>query len=880
MKKFSDIDLVRQVLKDAMPLNELMVLADAKYQQQNGIKLNPLEYVNDHLYKKKCDLDSHPMDDDGTRDSTASFTVCPQKELWHCFGCGEHGDRFEYISIRFNLTHVEAIELAAELEGVDINQYYEVLSAEEQARVALFNENNIARDLAHKELLNSKMALDYLHGRGITDESIEMFKIGYAPQINGSITLFNSVPNSITLQLDRRHQFNDAILFPINDSTGRMRYFQSRPFNPQPGMKYIGGDDSHPLFDETDRIYGFDVARRKLAKSGGKVVGVEGAPDTIACVQQGINTIGFMGTTMNQNTFDLLDKHRVNELTMLLDGDKAGRDKSIKNAEKYLTLKTKVRLKIAVLPEGYDPDEYINKFGVGELNKILDNAVYAIQYIIDSKWNGATSPTAKIDFMNSISQYILLVDDKITKQVMISYIASLLNLDVIQVEDYFAQAVVESNGSKLYSVEGEEILLGKALRDIDFMTDLMVHFKADDWYLSRHKKLFKLLMTADHCNNDIDSIFTMVKNANLDEVIQYSWLKYLYDKDGNVEFSIFDVEDKLIRRKSIEIIEKAKTQLNDMEYDSVSVIDGSLSNVYNIIHNQMDERIFDPTAQVNNVMELIHERMKDPGKIIGYSFGPGFPKLDAATLGLMTKSLTIISANQSVGKTQLAENFAMSQAINDNIPILWFSLEMDSDRMTFRNLSILSGVECKRMMTGNIDVSEKQLIDDSAVKLYNAPFYLSERGNDLAEALAITRRYVMKYGVKIVYVDYLQLQYVADRKTDARHRELGWISKAWKQLGKELDISIVGISQLSKTAIDAEIARAEHAAGSYEIAQDADNFITLKNKSEEEMEKRGIQHGQATMNLDKNRMGEREVLIDIYKDPPNYRMVECSESSN
>ena len=400
MRKFSDINLVRQELKSHMELDQFIILADKRYTAETGNKCDTLERVNDHLYKKRCDLDEHPIDDDGTKDSTPSFTVCPPKELWHCFGCGISGDRFEYISRKFHVDHIESIKITAEIEGFDLSPYYEDVSAEEQMKINLFKENEQARDIAHQALLSSKKAMDYLKGRGMSEEVIELFKLGYAPPLeNGRVQIFEPIGNSIALQLDRKDQFNDAILFPITDVNGRMRYFQSRPFNPITGMKYIGGYETHPLYDGTDRIFGFNISKRELYKNGGKLVGVEGAPDCIACIQHGIPACGFLGTVVNQMTFDLLDKYRVVELILLLDGDKAGRDRSFKISEKYLGLQTNVRLRVAMLPDGYDPDEFINKYGADELNNIIDSAPYAVQYLIDQKWNNAVTPTDKMAFM-------------------------------------------------------------------------------------------------------------------------------------------------------------------------------------------------------------------------------------------------------------------------------------------------------------------------------------------------------------------------------------------------------------------------------------------------------------------------------------------------
>lgn len=873
MKKFADIDLVRQELKQYMSLDQLIRLVDIKYAKENGTNINQIERINDHLYKKRCDMSSHPVDDDGSVDSTASFTICPQKELWHCFGCGTHGDRFEYISQKFNITHIESIHMCADIEGFDLNPYYVELTVEERIIINLFNENNDARDIAYNNLLLSDKALDYLHSRGITDESIDTFKLGYAPPI-GDGDIFANIPNNKQLQLDRKNQFNDAILFPINDPIGRMRYFQARPFVSPSGMKYIGGDDTHPLFNKEERMFGFDIAKRKLIKYNGRLVGVEGAPDAIACVQQGINAVGILGTAINQETFNMLDRYRVSEFILLLDGDKAGRDKALKDSEKYLGIQTNVKLKVAVVPEdGLDPEEYINKYGADGLIDTIDNAPYAIQYLIDNKWNNALTPTAKIEYLYSIQPYIATVSDLATKKIIINHIAVKVGLDPVQIEDYYIQADAQTTGSKLYAPNEEEIVLGQALRDPDFIPELTMRFKDDDWYLLKHKQLFRILKSSEY--TDIDSIFTIAKNRNVDNIITYDWLEHIYNTEGNVEFCMNDIEDKLIRRKALNTVNELKIQLQNMQIDAALTIDKSSTSMFNIIHNKSDEEIYDATSQVDDTMSIIQERMLNPVDIIGYSFGKKFKKLDKYTLGLQDKTLTIVAANQSVGKTQICQNFALSQAIDNDIGVLWFSLEMDKIRMTYRNLAILCGLDAQDIATGNITREQKVQLDMAAIALRQSRFYISERGHDLSESLAIARRYVQSKSVRVVYVDYAQLQYVTDRRTETRARELGTISKGWKQFSKDMNVPVVLISQLGKPALSADTAEAEHGYGSYEMAQDADNYITLKDKDKEEIEMRGIEHGNKTMNISKNRMGEKQVLIDIYSEGYNYRMMEC-----
>ena len=866
MRRFRDIEQVRQDLKSIMPLNQFIELVDNK----------PLEYVHDNLYKKSCDLDEHPLDDDGTRDSTPSFTVAPNKELWYCFGCGSGGDRFEYVSRKLHLEHIESIYKVAEISNFDLSSYYEELTDAEIMINNLFDENKMAKNIAHSRLLENKKALDYLTGRGISIDSIEEYELGYAePLDNGKVTMFDTVPNNIALQLDRKDMFNDAILFPICDVYGRMRYFQSRPFKPMTAMKYIGGSETHPLYNDDDRIYGFHIARKKLSQSKGVMVGVEGAPDTIMCNQCGIPTIGFLGVTINERTMELLDRFKVKELIILLDGDKTGRSRSISTAQKYLTWNTNVRLRIAVLPDGYDPNDFINEHGPDALKEILDKSTYAVQYLIDTEWHNRNPETLtdKIEYLAGIQKYFELIHDDIIRKLLINHVADMVGLDPMEIEDYYIKTNSNADTNTLYNQEGEELLLAEAIRNNDLALDLFSKFSDDDWYLARHKALFKLLKDAKY--TDIDSLFIQAQNMKLDKLITHNWLEKLEGKTGNVEFALQDVYDKAIRRKTRKRISKLDIALTDMSQETPIVVDQAVGDIYNIAIKNVDEMIYSADNQVNDTMNLIHERMKNPGKIIGYSFGPNFEKCTQALLGLQTKLLTIVAANQSVGKTQIVQNWAMHMSVHDNVPVLWISLEMDKVNMTFRNLSILSGLPTTALMTGNLSLEDKmQKLDPWAARLANAPFYLSERGHDLAESLSIARRYVVTYGVKVIVIDYLQLQYVSGKFGLQRHRELGIISKGWKQFAKEMDVSVIGISQLNKDALTADIAKAEHGAGSYEIAQDADNYITLKEKSEEEIETNGIENGNIIANFDKVRMGQADILLNLYADRPVQRISE------
>jgi replicative DNA helicase len=303
-------------------------------------------------------------------------------------------------------------------------------------------------------------------------------------------------------------------------------------------------------------------------------------------------------------------------------------------------------------------------------------------------------------------------------------------------------------------------------------------------------------------------------------------------------------------------------------------LDNNIGVIYSTILNKTCDDVVDSKTQVTSTMSLINERMINGVKLLGYDLGPNFKKLTQVLLGLQTKTLTVIAANQSVGKTQLTENLAMFLATELRVPTLWFTLEMDNDRMTYRHLSILSGLPLTNVQLGQLTMQEKmERLDPAAALLARSPFYLNDSGHDAVEAMATARNYVIKKGVRVIVIDYVQLQHISSIRSEKRYQELGMISKGWKKFAKDMDASIVLISQLNRDAIDSALAKAEHGSGSYEIAQDADTYITLKERDTEEGNI-SVQNGNIMMYVDKNRMGTPDVLIPLYSERTTQRMME------
>jgi len=877
MQRLKDLDQLKQDLYNCMPLDEFIAIVDG------GV---PMNRMHDELYKKRCNLDGHPLNEDGEKDTTPSFTVNPKKELFYCFGCGGTGDRVQYVQDTLYMGYVEALRKTAELSGFDLTPYYAEMTEEERLQEQSYKENSVAREIAHQALLNDEIAMNYLISRGITRESISQYKVGYAPRlVDGTVHLFDQLLSKTYLKLHVAKQFNHAILFPVTTPHGKMRYFQSRPFNPiDSGQRYIGADDKHPLFNKEDRFFGFDIMRKKVHQNRGVVAVVEGAPDTIAMDQIGIPTIGTLGTTFNKRSFEQFSKYRIKTAVLVYDGDKAGKTRRNKIAEQYLEFDSDVRLKIAVIPEGEgDPEDYINTNGWEAMHSVVNNAKYVTEYLIEQLWEemkeGRDITTSlKIDFIWDAQKYVSATKDPLLRKLLINHMANMIGISAEEIEDTYL-ATASMNDMSLYSPEGEVVILGAMLRDEDYCLDMCMKFDQSDWYLAKHRNLFGILKAYGHKNTD--TVFSIVKNSGLADSITYEWMCEIISNVGDVDFYTQDVTDKLIRRKANKQIDMMKRDINDLNKDPLIAIDRGVTDIYQTTYKDTDKRVFGGQAQASALMKNFYERAEQEDDIIGLKLGPNFENLTRDLLGLMGGTMTVVSANQSVGKTQICQNWATWQCIQapeeERVNGLFMSLEMNKDSVTARNAAIISGLQLRGIMTGRLESdAELDKLEETAGKIAQGKLHISEVGHELAQALSIARRYVLKEKVKVIYIDYVQLQYIGNSRAD-RHRELGMISKAWKQFALEMNIPVVLISQLSKQALNEDVARAEHGAGSYEIAQDADNYYTMKRLDENEIEDRGgIQNGNILGCLDKNRMGERDLQYNLFSQGDTQQIMEIN----
>ena len=314
-------------------------------------------------------------------EKTGSFSVNEPKQFFHCFSCGRGGNVFKFLMEIEDLTFPEAVYRTAELAGIELDAKYlpqNVAGAEDtQSETGKLKRLYAqAGQLYHHILVNTKLgqpALDYLHERGLSDELIAEFQLGYAPQAEILQAFFHEkkLDDYQTLRKsglfseregeDLAERFNDRIMFPIRDQTGSIIAFSGRLLTPDKKLpKYLNSPEGI-LFNKRKVLFNFDKAKKSISHES-KVYLFEGFMDVLAAWRAGIkNGVASMGTSLTSEQIYLLEQ-TASKLYICYDGDLPGR-KATKRALELIAPLSKFELGAILLPEKLDPDEYVRKYG-------------------------------------------------------------------------------------------------------------------------------------------------------------------------------------------------------------------------------------------------------------------------------------------------------------------------------------------------------------------------------------------------------------------------------------------------------------------------------------------------------------------------------------
>lgn len=323
------------------------------------------------------------------KEKSPSFNVNPGRQIFHCFGCHAGGDVFKFVQMYENISFPEAIERLAERARIPLEyEGHSGPSAETRSQKDALLKLHEAICLRWQQCLATEaagqIARDYLEKRGVTAESIKVFRLGAAPEAwDDTVNWARSrgfdpalcEQAGLTLRkAETGHvydRFRGRLIFPICDEQGRVIAFSGRVLQgDEKTAKYVNSPET-PIFTKGRVLYALDKAKRAILDAGHAVV-CEGQLDTIACHSAGVrNVVAPQGTALTPDHARILKRY-VDEVILCFDGDKAGRDASIRSFDGLLGSGLAVR--VASIPPPDDPDSFIKQHGAESFRGILSRA--------------------------------------------------------------------------------------------------------------------------------------------------------------------------------------------------------------------------------------------------------------------------------------------------------------------------------------------------------------------------------------------------------------------------------------------------------------------------------------------------------------------------
>ena len=488
-------------------------------------KIIPPEVIND--IQERCDIveliSSYiPLKKAGRNfkatcpfhnEKTPSFMVSPEKQIYHCFGCGEGGNALSFLMKYERLEFKEAIKTLAKLAGVPI-QFEEKESDKEKSYISeLYRINEIAGDFYHNYLIKNINAglAKYLESRKLSKESLKKFKIGLAPnQWDGLLNYLRA--KSINLKLIEKtgliipkekggfyDRFRHRLIIPICDLKSRIIAFGARSLD-QSLPKYINSPETK-IFYKGRNLFGLNLAKDALRENDYCII-TEGYFDVIMPMQEGLaNIVCSSGTALTNEQIRLLKRYTKN-VVVIYDSDAAGQIATLRSLD--LFLEEDMHVKVVDLPKGYDPDLFARKLGIAKLKKLIDESLDIFDYKLNVLFR--IYNVKKINEKSKIAMEMLTMIKRVKNEVLRSEYIKLLSERINVGEESllkelakinlrqntYSQSLPEKNISYAYP-KTERMLIKLVLDDTNITKNLRSFISPADLQDLRLQKILALI---------------------------------------------------------------------------------------------------------------------------------------------------------------------------------------------------------------------------------------------------------------------------------------------------------------------------------------------------------------------------------------------------
>jgi DNA primase len=466
------------------------------------------------------------------KEKTPSFSVSPTKEIFYCFGCHKGGSVFNFVMEIERVPFPEAIKIVAEKAGVPLPQLVDDsrFEARRQEKDDVIQLNQFALEFWESQLTeggpDAKFARQYLEQRGISDETRKTFRLGYAPDNWEALLNHLKRQGASQLQIERSglvvkkdeggfyDRFRGRLIFPVMDVQGRPIAFGGRALKSDDKAKYINSPETS-AYVKGRNLFGLNVTRDEIRRAEYAIL-VEGFLDLIIPYQAGIkNIVASLGTALTSDQAKLLSRF-ARKVVVNYDGDQAGIQAAKRALE--ILLAEELEVKVLVLPEDSDPDEFIRKFGALEYQRRRGEAQPHIQFVIDQavRDRNLHSPADKAEAVEEVLPFIRAVRSRIQKREYFDVAMDSLRINDALLRRELWQSVrtgaIDSNNttrrivnrSQAKPTVAEERLLELLFSDVELRRLVLPRLEPNDYADLPTEGLFRSLVEAERDDRELD----------------------------------------------------------------------------------------------------------------------------------------------------------------------------------------------------------------------------------------------------------------------------------------------------------------------------------------------------------------------------------------
>jgi replicative DNA helicase len=398
------------------------------------------------------------------------------------------------------------------------------------------------------------------------------------------------------------------------------------------------------------------------------------------------------------------------------------------------------------------------------------------------------------------------------------------------------------------NTEAEQATLGSMLLDSDAITKALDILSPGDFYKDAHRIIFDTIVSMYEKGEPIDLVTVTEQLRRRDVLDAVGGIPYIASlasivpTAANVQYYAGIVKEKAIYRALV----KVGTSIAALGYEGAEDVDLALDQSEQLIFSLSQQRSTDGVADIKVVLMDTFERIESLYETKGRGTGvpTGFKDLDAMLTGLQPSDLIIIAARPSMGKTSLALNIASHVALNENLPVIIFSLEMSREQLAMSLLSAEARVDGQRLRRGQLADEDWQRLSYGLGRLSEAPLYIDDSPTLTAlDIRARSRRLKAESGLGLIVIDYLQL--IQGRaRNENRQQEIAEITRSLKALARELRVPVVALAQLSRAVETASERRPllSHLkeSGEIETAADVVAFIYREDYYNQNTQKKNV----------------------------------------